>query len=200
MMLFVGVMRRLAGQPDFSVEYPSNCSDPDLYKDIVSLLYLYYPQRLGEAYSIFVRCLGNDQYLSDWVHQDFGLSVSLCRNLHVLNEVEEVEEVITPDAQLVATEIYLKPLYIEVLSIPPCVSSVVKSLQDLIQRDVYGRLIQVCQFVYPSPLPLVRAIIDLYNEEWANMFDKYPYEFLKAIRESELYQKESFSNRSYRRP
>ena len=66
--------------------------------------------------------------------------------------------------------------------------------------DIYGRLVQVCQFSYPSPQPLVRAIVDLYNEEWAKVFDKNPYAFLKAIRESNVYRKESYINRSYKRP
>jgi len=32
------------------------------------------------------------------------------------------------------------------------------------------------------------------------MFDQEPYAFLKAIRESSQYRKESYTNRSYRKP
>ena len=70
----------------------------------------------------------------------------------------------------------------------------------LLDNDIYVRLVQVCQFVYPSPLPLVRAILDLYNEEWAKLFDQNPYAFLRAIRESNAYCKQSYTNRSYRKP
>ena len=89
--------------------------------------------------------------------------------------VEEVEELITQNREIVASEIYLKPKYIEVLSIPRRVVEVVEQFQALMKEDIYGRLVQVCQFSYPSPVPLVRAIIDLYNEEWTTVFDENPY-------------------------
>ena len=75
-----------------------------------------------------------------------------------------------------------------------------EQFQRLLSEEIYGRLVQVCQFSYPSPVPLVRAIIDLYNEEWTTVFDENPYAFLKAIRESKMYRKESYTNRSYKRP
>ena len=86
------------------------------------------------------------------------------------------------------------------LSIPTAVTQAVEQFQRLLSEEIYGRLVQVCQFSYPSPVPLVRAILDLYNEEWVTLFDENPYAFLKAIRESKMYRKESYTNRSYKRP
>ena len=40
----------------------------------------------------------------------------------------------------------------------------------------------------------------MYNEEWAKLFDQNPYAFLRAIRESSAYCKQSYTNRSYRKP
>lgn len=200
LMTFVGVSRRLSHYPDCVIQYPASCSDPDLYKDIYSLLYLFTPDRVNEAIYVYERCRQHRDAFGEWVHQQFNLSVSQCRNLHVLNEIEEVEELITEDNTVLSSELYLKPQYIEVRIIPQSVMNIVKEFQQLIQPDIYGRLVQVCQFSYPSPLPLVRAILDLYNGHWARMFDENPYAFLKAIRESTVYRKESYMNRSYKRP
>jgi len=182
------------------VAYPQPCADAQLFKDVVSLEYLFSPERVGEASTVYAQCVGQPAAYERWVTERFRLSVSQCRNLHVLNDVEEVEELITEDFTVLSTMLYLKPRYIEVRAIPQGVSDVVTQFQRLIKPDIYGRLVQVCQFSYPSPLPLVRAILDLYNSQWAQMFDQEPYAFLKAIRESSQYRKESYTNRSYRKP
>ena len=200
LMTFVGVSRRLSHYPDCIIQYPATCTDPDLYKDVYSLLYLFKPDHMNEAISVYQRCCQQNEAFGQWVREQFNLSVSQCRNLHILNEIEEVEELITEDFTVLSSELYLKPHYIEVRVIPQYVLNVVREFQQLIQPDIYGRLVQVCQFSYPSPLPLVRAILDLYNGHWARMFDDNPYAFLKAIRESTVYRKESYMNRSYRRP
>ena len=200
LMLFIGLTRRLSQYPDCTVTLPQACRDPDLFTDIYSLLYLYSPSDLSEAVGVYTECVGHPERYENWVKRRFNLSVSLCRNIRVVNGVEEVEELITQNREIVASEIYLKPKYIEVLSIPRRVVEVVEQFQALMKEDIYGRLVQVCQFSYPSPVPLVRAIIDLYNEEWTTVFDENPYAFLKAIRESKMYRKESYTNRSYKRP
>ena len=128
-----------------------------------------------------------------------GAKMDLIR-LANTNAVEEVEDVITPQNEIMASEIYLRPQYIECREIPREVSEVVYQFQQRMKEDVYGRLVQVCQFSYPSPQPLVRAIVDLYSEEWAKVFDRNPFAFLKAIRESKMYRPESYTNRSYKRP
>lgn len=200
LMTFVGVTRPLGGFATCVVAYPQPCADAQLFKDVVSLEYLFSPERVGEASTVYAQCVGQPAAYERWVTERFRLSVSQCRNLHVLNDVEEVEELITEDFTVLSTMLYLKPRYIEVRAIPQGVSDVVTQFQRLIKPDIYGRLVQVCQFSYPSPLPLVRAILDLYNSQWAQMFDQEPYAFLKAIRESSQYRKESYTNRSYRKP
>lgn len=199
-MIFISVTRRQSGYADCIVNIPANCEDRGLYTDITSLLYLYYPDRLSEAATVFHTCVKNPDRYEQWVKQQFGLNASFCRNIHITNTLEEVEELITQDHTILLSEHHLKPNYIEVCEIPSSVSEVVHELKRLLERDVYVRLVQVCQFSYPSPLPLVRAILDLYNEEWATLFDSNPYAFLRAIRESNEYCVESFTNRSYRRP
>lgn len=200
LMTFVGVSRHLGHYPDCSIQYPDHCVNQDLYKDIYSLLYLFKPDQIHEAITVYNQCCRDNDAFGQWVHEQFNLSVSQCRNLHILNEIEEVEELITEDFTVLSSELYLKPQYIEVRMIPQSVLNVVREFQQLIQPDIYGRLVQVCQFSYPSPLPLVRAILDLYNGHWARLFDDNPYAFLKAIRESTVYRKESYMNRSYKRP
>lgn len=199
-MYFIALTRRFSGYQDCLIQYPPDCEDPGLFKDIASLLYLYYPDRINEVVSVYNTCVHNPERYEQWVLQQFGLSVSFCRNIFIVNKVEEVEELITQDNEILSSEIYLKPKYIEVREIPPSVTAVVKEFQALLDNDIYVRLVQVCQFVYPSPLPLVRAILDLYNEEWAKLFDQNPYAFLRAIRESNAYCKQSYTNRSYRKP
>ena len=200
LMTVIGVSRRLSGYPDFQRSFPASCDDPQFYQDILSLLYLYAPDRLGEAGSIYTRYRSDSAGYASWVSSEFGLNASVCHNLHIQNTVEEVEDVITPDNEIMASEIYLRPQYIECREIPREVSEVVYQFQQRMKADVYGRLVQVCQFSYPSPQPLVRAIVDLYSEEWAKVFDRNPFAFLKAIRESKLYRQESYTNRSYKRP
>ena len=92
LMLFVGVARRLAHYPDFAVAPPAGCADTDLFTDISALLYLYTPEDLCEAPAVFTRCVGRPDAYAAWVKSRFNLSVSLCRNIHVVNAVEEVEE------------------------------------------------------------------------------------------------------------
>lgn len=58
----------------------------------------------------------------------------------------------------------------------------------------------MCQFSTPRRCRSCAPILDLYNSQWAQMFDQEPYAFLKAIRESSQYRKESYTNRSYRKP
>ena len=200
MMTMIGLSRHCGGYPDLKVEYPAQCEDKQFYQDIVSLLYLYDPRRLGEANMVYAKFAKDPDGYATWVKEEFGLTASVCHNLHVPNMVEEVEEVITPEHVIVASEIYMRPQYMECREIPREVSDVVYQFQQLMKPDIYGRLVQVCQFSYPSPQPLVRAIVDLYNEEWAKVFDKNPYAFLKATRESNVYRKESYINRSYKRP
>lgn len=200
LMLFVGVARRCAHYPDFAVSPPAGCTDKDLFTDISALLYLYAPEDLCEAPGVYARCAGRPEAYAAWVRARFNLNVSVCRNIRVVNEVEEVEEVVTHNNDIVASEIYLRPKYIEVRSIPAAVTRAVEQFQRLLSAEVYGRLVQVCQFSYPSPVPLVRAILDLYSAEWVTLFDENPYAFLKAIRESKMYRKESYTNRSYKRP
>ena len=200
LMEFIAITRRLSGYADCIATPPKDCKDPSLYKDIYSLLYLYYPERLSEAITVYGYCVNKSDHYESWVKQQFGLNVSFCRNVRIVNELSEVEELITQDHTIVSSDMYLKPNYIEVREIPPSVQDVVKEFKSMIERDIYVRLVQVCQFSYPSPLPLVRAILDLYSEEWANLFDSNPYAFLKAIRESNEYCEESFTNRSYRKP
>ena len=200
MMTVIGVSRHLSGYPDFKPSIPAGCADPQFYQDVVSLLYLYAPKRLSEAASIFARYEADPAGYARWVGAEFGLNASVCHNLHIQNSVQEVEDVITPQNEIMASEIYLRPQYIECREIPREVSEVVYQFQQRMKEDVYGRLVQVCQFSYPSPQPLVRAIVDLYSEEWAKVFDRNPFAFLKAIRESKSYRPESYSNRSYKKP
>lgn len=200
MMTVIGVSRHLSGYPDFKPSIPADCSDPQFFRDVVSLLYLYAPQRLGEAASIYAQYGADPAGYASWVGSEFGLNASVCHNLHIPNAVEEVEDVITPQNEIMASEIYLRPQYIECREIPREVSEVVYQFQQRMKEDVYGRLVQVCQFSYPSPQPLVRAIVDLYSEEWARVFDRNPFAFLKAIRESKMYRPESYTNRSYKKP
>lgn len=199
-MLFIALTRSLSGYPNCDIHYPSSCEDPSLYNDIGSLLYLYYPERLPEVFTVYSCCVNNPEKYEQWVKQQFGLNVSLCRNVHIVNTIDEVEQLITQDNAILSSDLYLNPKYDEVLKIDEDVIEVVKQFQSLLDADIYIRLVQVCQFAYPSPLPLVRAILDLYSEKWALLFDKHPYDFMKAIRESKVYCKESLTNRSYRKP
>ena len=200
MMTVIGVSRHLSGYPDYKPSLPADCADPQFFRDVVSLLYLYAPKRLSEAASIYAQYRADPAGYASWVGREFGLNASVCHNLHVPNAVEEVEDMITPQNEIMASEIYLRPQYIECREIPREVSEVVYQFQQRMKEDVYGRLVQVCQFSYPSPQPLVRAIVDLYSEEWAKVFDRNPFAFLKAIRESKMYRPESYTNRSYKRP
>ena len=55
LMTFVGVTRPLGGFATCEVAYPQPCADAQLFKDVVSLEYLFSPERVGEA-STFHTC------------------------------------------------------------------------------------------------------------------------------------------------
>lgn len=205
MMTFIGVSRSLSHCPLCEPTPPTSTStsippNPDLYRDIYSLLYLYYPDRLQEANSTYMRCISHPSELAKWTDLNFNLPKHFCRNIHVCHKVAEVEQLITQDSELYASEVYLRPQYLGSREIPPAVSEVVAQLQQRMQPEVFVRLVQACQFSYPSPQPLVRAILDLYEEQWVKVFDEAPHAFLRVIRESSMYCSQSFTNRSYRNP
>ena len=198
-MLFIAITRRLAGYPVFSMAIPADCKDPGLFTDIASLLYLFNPDCMDERTTIYHECMADPSFYEQWVGQQFHLPPFVCRNIHIVDTLEEIEDIITEQFMIVPSEIYLKPKYTDIREIPEKVKDIVHEFQMRMEEDIYIRLVQVCQFSYPSPQPLVRAILDLYEESWAIEFDNNPFAFLKAIRESSYYREESLTNRSYRR-
>lgn len=115
----------------------------------------------------------------------FHLPESFCRNIQVPDKVREVEELVTQDMDVSSAELYLQPGYMDVREIPQVVMDTVEQFRNSdIQPEIFNRLVQICQFTYPSPQPLVHAVLNLKNEEWSALFNKYPHEFLRALRES----------------
>ena len=89
MMTMIGLSRHCGGYPDLKVEYPAQCEDKQFYLDIVSLLYLYDPRRLGEANMVYAKFAKDPDGYATWVKEEFGLTASVCHNLHVPNMVED---------------------------------------------------------------------------------------------------------------
>ena len=122
---------------------------------------------------------------NEWTQEMFHLPESFCRNIQVPDKVREVEELVTQDMDVSSAELYLQPGYMDVREIPQVVMDTVEQFRNSdIQPEIFNRLVQICQFTYPSPQPLVHAVLNLKNEEWSALFNKYPHEFLRALRES----------------
>ena len=76
-------------------------------------------------------------------------------------------------------------------------AAIVYQLQTLLPREEYNRLAQVASIHYPSPIPIIRAVVTAQNKDWGALFDQDATGFVSCLKRSTLFMRRSFSYRSF---
>lgn len=75
--------------------------------------------------------------------------------------------------------------------------AIVSQLQGLLSKEAFNRLVQVAAIRYPSPLPVIRAVVMEQNKDWGALFDQDPVGFITCLKRAATMIRRSFSSRSF---
>lgn len=75
--------------------------------------------------------------------------------------------------------------------------AIMSQLQGLLSKEAFNRLVQVAAIRYPSPLPVIRAVVMEQNKDWGALFDQDPVGFITCLKRATTMIRRSFSSRSF---
>ena len=77
-------------------------------------------------------------------------------------------------------------------------SMIMTKLKEFYDLNTFHRLVQISMIQYPSPDPVIRAVLKKCNEDWVVLFDKDPKAFYQVLQNSIQPIYRSLSSRSYK--
>ena len=77
-------------------------------------------------------------------------------------------------------------------------SMIINKLKEFYDLNTFHRLVQISMIQYPSPDPVIRAVLKKCNEDWVVLFDKDPKAFYQVLQNSIQPIYRSLSSRSYK--
>lgn len=134
--------------------------------------------------------------LNEWLLREFGLTTAIFTEFSS-NPLENTPCVVTPTG-ITTVESYLHPPKPTESHVLTSFEPIIKQLRSILKVEEYNRLVQITSISYPSPLPVIRAILKRCNEDWCVLFDKDPDGFCESIQHSSVMIRKSYSFRSFR--
>ena len=136
------------------------------------------------------------QELNEWLLREFGLTTAIFTEFSS-NPLENTPCVVTSTG-IKTVESYLHPFKPTESHVLTSFEPIIKQLRNILKVEEYNRLVQITSISYPSPLPVIRAILKRCNEDWCVLFDKDPDGFCESIQHSSVLIRKSYSFRSFR--
>lgn len=134
--------------------------------------------------------------LNEWLLREFGLTTAIFTEFSS-NPLENTPCVVTSTG-ITTVESYLHPSKPTESHVLTSFEPIIKQLRSILKVEEYNRLVQITSISYPSPLPVIRAILKRCNEDWCVLFDKDPDGFCESIQHSSVMIRKSYSFRSFR--
>lgn len=184
---------------------PCPCRTASLAEKVRWLLYLFTPEATEQAAapaapaapaSLEAPAAANEARVDAWLGETFGgsrkwLSVLSDRVL----ETSDCEVVTAKGVMSVAQFLREKEEMCHGVSSSSLM--IVLQLQTLLPKEVFNRLVQVAAIRYPSPIPVIRAMVMEQNKDWGALFDQDPGGFMTCLKQATLMIRRSFSSRSF---
>lgn len=133
--------------------------------------------------------------INSWLEQELGVSLSIRSELS--DELLSNNLVVITENGILPVKKYLKP---SKRSDSPSLSSfgsIVNQLRSILKGEEFNRLIQITSISYPSPIPVIQAILKRYNKDWEVLFKEDPDGFCECIQKSGVFIRKNYSFRSF---
>lgn len=133
--------------------------------------------------------------INSWVEKEIGVSLTIRTELSdkpLSNNLDVITE-----KGIVPVKKYLEPSkQSESLSLPSF-GSIINQLRSVLKGEEFNRLIQITSISYPSPIPVIGAILRRYNKDWEVLFKNDPDVFCECIQNSGVFIRKNYSFRSF---
>ena len=139
---------------------------------------------------------GNKKQLNAWLAEAFGGS---CKWLNALSgrlwEASDCE--VVTERGVVSVAQFLREEETVCHGVSSSSLAIMSQLQGLLSKEAFNRLVQVAAIRYPSPLPVIRAVVMEQNKDWGALFDQDPVGFITCLKRATTMIRRSFSSRSF---
>lgn len=139
---------------------------------------------------------GRREQLNAWLAEAFGGS---CKWLNALSgrlwEASDCE--VVTERGVVSVAQFLREEETVCHGVSSSSLAIVSQLQGLLSKEAFNRLVQVAAIRYPSPLPVIRAVVMEQNKDWGALFDQDPVGFITCLKRATTMIRRSFSSRSF---
>ena len=139
---------------------------------------------------------GSKERLNAWLAETFGGS---CKWLNALSgrlwEASDCE--VVTEKGVVSVAQFLREEETACHGVSSSSLAIVSQLQGLLSKEAFNRLVQVAAIRYPSPLPVIRAVVMEQNKDWGALFDQDPVGFITCLKRATTMIRRSFSSRSF---
>ena len=138
----------------------------------------------------------NKKQLNAWLAEAFGGS---CKWLNALSgrlwEASDCE--VVTERGVVSVAQFLREEETACHGVSSSSLAIMSQLQGLLSKEAFNRLVQVAAIRYPSPLPVIRAVVMEQNKDWGALFDQDPVGFITCLKRATTMIRRSFSSRSF---
>ena len=139
---------------------------------------------------------GRREQLNAWLAEAFGGS---CKWLNALSgrlwEASDCE--VVTERGVVSVAQFLREEETACHGVSSSSLAIMSQLQGLLSKEAFNRLVQVAAIRYPSPLPVIRAVVMEQNKDWGALFDQDPVGFITCLKRATTMIRRSFSSRSF---
>ena len=139
---------------------------------------------------------GRREQLNAWLAEAFGGS---CKWLNALSgrlwEASDCE--VVTERGVVSVVQFLREEETVCHGVSSSSLAIMSQLQGLLSKEAFNRLVQVAAIRYPSPLPVIRAVVMEQNKDWGALFDQDPVGFITCLKRATTMIRRSFSSRSF---
>ena len=139
---------------------------------------------------------GRREQLNAWLAEAFGGS---CKWLNALSgrlwEASDCE--VVTERGVVSVAQFLREEETVCHGVSSSSLAIMSQLQGLLSKEAFNRLVQVAAIRYPSPLPVIRAVVMEQNKDWGALFDQDPVGFITCLKRATTMIRRSFSSRSF---
>lgn len=172
---------------------PRPAANSSLEEALRWLLFLYCPRRVDEAGRLAKE---KKEEWREWLLAEFGVTEK-CFHAFSEKRLKSQECEVLTDEGVVSVKHYLRPATPGSTVFSNSSAAIVYQLQTLLPREEYNRLAQVASIHYPSPMPIIRAVVTAQNKDWGALFDQDSTGFVSCLKRSTLFMRRSFRYRSF---